>query len=37
VTRSTGENDAVRIRLDDERSMRWMLDDHHAIVLRREE
>lgn len=37
VTRATGENDAVRFRLDDERSMRWMLDEHHAIVLRREE
>jgi hypothetical protein len=37
VTRTTGETDAVRLRLDDERSMRWMLDDHHAVVLRREE
>ena len=37
VQRTTGETDAVRFRLDDERSMRWMLDDHHAVVLRREE
>ena len=37
VQRATGERDAVRFRLDDERSMRWMLDDHHAVVLRREE
>jgi hypothetical protein len=37
VQRATGERDAVRFRLDDERSIRWMLDDHHAVVLRREE
>jgi hypothetical protein len=37
VKRPTGETDSVRFRLDDERSIRWMLDDHHAVVLRREE
>jgi hypothetical protein len=37
IQRATGEKDSVRFRLDDERSMRWMLDDHHAVVLRREE
>jgi hypothetical protein len=37
VQRSTGEKESVRFRLDDERSIRWMLDEHHAVVLRREE
>ena len=37
VKRATGETDSVRFRLDDERNIRWMLDDHHAVVLRREE
>jgi hypothetical protein len=37
VERSTGQKDSMRLRLDDERNIRWMLDEHHAIVLRREE
>ena len=37
VQRPTGEKESVRFRLDDERSIRWMLDEHHAVVLRREE
>jgi hypothetical protein len=37
VQRPSGEKDSIRVRLDDERSMRWMLDEHHAIVLRRED
>jgi hypothetical protein len=37
VERSTGQKDAMRLRLDDERNIRWMLDEHHAVVLRREE
>lgn len=37
VRRPTGEKESVHFRLDDERNIRWMLDDHHAVVLRREE
>src|SRR5262245_1019814 len=37
VERKTGQKDTMRLRLDDERNIRWMLDEHHAIVLRREE
>jgi hypothetical protein len=37
VQRPTGQKDSVHFRLDDERSIRWMLDGHHAVVLRREE
>ncbi len=37
VDRKDGKKDSVRLKLDDERSLRWMLDDTRAIVLRREE
>ncbi len=37
VERKTGQKDTMRLRLDDERAIRWMLDEHHAVVLRREE
>jgi hypothetical protein len=37
VQRPTGQKDSVHLRLDDERNIRWMLDGHHAVVLRREE
>ena len=37
VRSPTGQKESVRLRLDDERSIRWMLDDHHAVVLRRED
>jgi hypothetical protein len=37
VRRPSGEKEPLRLRLDDERNIRWMLDDHHAVVLRREE
>lgn len=37
VQRPTGQKDSVLLRLDDERNIRWMLDGHHAVVLRREE
>ena len=37
IRRPTGEKDTMLLRLDDDRSIRWMLDDHHAVVLRREE
>jgi hypothetical protein len=37
VLRPTGEKESVHLRLDDERNIRWMLDEHHAVVLRREE
>ena len=37
VQRPTGQKDSLHLRLDDERNLRWMLDGHHAVVLRREE
>ena len=37
VQRPTGQKDSLHLRLDDERNIRWMLDGHHAVVLRREE
>ena len=37
VQRPTGQKDSLLLRLDDERNIRWMLDGHHAVVLRREE
>jgi hypothetical protein len=37
VQRPDGKTDPLHLRIDDERSVRWMLDDSHAIVLRRDE
>jgi len=37
VQRPDGRMDPMRLRIDDERNVRWMLDNTHAIVLRREE
>jgi len=37
VQRPDGKSDPMHLRLDDERSVRWMIDDTHAIVLRRDE
>ncbi len=37
VQRPDGKTDPVHLKLDDERSLRWMLDASHAIVLRRDE
>jgi hypothetical protein len=37
VDRKDGKKDAVRLKLDDDRSLRWMLDETRAIVLRRED
>jgi hypothetical protein len=37
VERKDGKKDNMRLKLDDDRSLRWMLDDTRAIVLRREE
>jgi hypothetical protein len=36
ISRRDGAVDKVRFKLDDERSMRWVLDDGRAVVLRRE-
>lgn len=36
VNRKNGATDKVHFKLDDERSIRWMLDDSRAIVMRRE-
>jgi hypothetical protein len=36
IQRKDGAVDRVRFKLDDERSMRWMLDDGRAVVMRRE-
>jgi hypothetical protein len=36
IQRKDGAIDRVRFKLDDERSMRWMLDDGRAVVMRRE-
>jgi len=36
ILRPDGSRDRTRFRLDDEHSMRWMLDEGRAIVLRRE-
>jgi hypothetical protein len=36
VQRADGSRDRTHLRLDDEHSMRWMLDEGRAIVLRRE-
>ena len=37
IVRRDGAVDKVRFKLDDERSMRWVLDDGRAVVLRREQ
>ncbi|HEX6764136.1 MAG TPA: hypothetical protein VF103_01635 [Polyangiaceae bacterium] len=37
IQRPTGQKESMLLRLDDERNIRWMLDEHHAVVLRREE
>lgn len=37
VLRPDGKTDPMHLRIDDERSVRWMLDGSHAIVLRRDE
>lgn len=37
VLRPDGKTDPLHLRIDDERSVRWMLDDSHSIVLRRDE
>jgi hypothetical protein len=36
VTRPDGQADPLSLRMDDDKSMRWMLDDVHSIVLERE-
>jgi hypothetical protein len=36
VTRPDGKVDPLALRLDDEQSIRWMLDDVHSVVLKRE-
>jgi hypothetical protein len=37
IQRPDGKTDPLHLRIDDERSVRWMLDGTHAIVLRRDE
>src|SRR5262249_42677398 len=37
VLRPDGKTDPLHLRIDDERSVRWMIDGSHAIVLRRDE
>ena len=37
VQRPDGKTDPLHLRIDDERSVRWMLDNTHAVVLRRDE
>ena len=36
VTRPDGKLDPLALKLDDEQSMRWMLDGVHSVVLKRE-
>jgi hypothetical protein len=36
VTRPDGAADPLSLRMDDDKSMRWMLDDVHSVVLERE-
>ena len=36
VMRKDGSKDKMRLKLDSEHSIRWMLSDERAIVLRRE-
>jgi hypothetical protein len=37
VQRPDGKSDPLHLRIDDERSVRWMIDASHAVVLRRDE
>lgn len=37
VDRKDGKKDTMRLKLDDDRSLRWMLDETRSIVLRRED
>jgi len=37
VLRPDGKTDPLHLRIDDERSVRWMIDGSHAVVLRRDE
>lgn len=36
VARGNGKKEDLRIILDDERSLRWMLDDNRSVVMRRQ-
>lgn len=36
IARPDGSRDRARFKLDDERSIRWMIDESRAVVLRRE-
>lgn len=36
VSRADGQEDVTRLKLDDEREIRWMLGESRAVVLRRE-
>jgi hypothetical protein len=36
VMDASGKNDELRLILDDERSLRWLLDDNRAVVMRRQ-
>lgn len=36
VAKSDGKQEDLRIVLDDERSLRWMLDDNRSVVMRRQ-
>jgi len=36
IDRKDGKSDTLRLKLDDEDSMRWVLDEGRSIVLRRE-
>ena len=36
VTKPDGKNEELRLVLDDERSLRWMLDDNRSVVMRRQ-
>jgi hypothetical protein len=36
VSRADGQEDVTRLKLDDEREIRWMLGEARAVVLRRE-
>lgn len=37
IERPDGKTDAMKLRIDDDRNVRWMLDDVHSVVLRRED
>jgi len=36
VTKPDGKSEDLRLVLDDERSLRWMLDDNRSVVMRRQ-